>query len=333
MSQIDSQFRAPAATAPALEIQMSKPSAAPGGGDIVPPVTDGPAAYKVDIPRLSDPMLGGVALEQMVEALGMKDRQNAVKDALSAIEAKGKEIKQLNAEKMEKIQEQLEKMQAKSKLSPFLKAFKWIGMVLGAIGSIATIVVAAVTVNPVLMIGGIVGLGMSINSMVSEGTDGKVSIAAGVAKAAEACGFSEETAKWIGFGVEIAIAVYGATASIAGGFLTASNLATQGVEMATKVVNYTTLAVNIANGVNSIAQGTVQIINATYDYKIAQAQAEMKDLEANLHRIRQAVDNEESFLEAVMERTQDLFGKVMDIVKGNAETQTAVLTGQAPSLA
>jgi hypothetical protein len=275
-------------------------------------------------------MLGGVALEQLVEALGMKDRQNAVRDGLDAIEAKGKEIKALNAEKLAKIQEQLENMKSKGILDGFLKAFKWIGMVLGAIASVAAIAAGAVTGNPLLIAGGIVALTMSVNAMVSEGTDGKVSIGAGVAALAEKCGASEDVARWIGFGMETAITLVGAGISIGGGV---AQLGSAVATAAAKTVNMVSLGLNIAQGVTTVGQGAAQITGAVYDYRIAQAKADMKDLEAILARIQQAMENEESFLESVMERVQDLFGKVTDIVKGNAEAQTAVLTGQAPSMA
>jgi hypothetical protein len=82
-----------------------------------------------------------------------------------------------------------------------------------------------------------------------------------------------------------------------------------------------------------VAQGSVQIASAVYDYQIAQAKAELKDLQAIMEKIQAAMQNEEDFLEAVMEKVEDLLGKVKDIVQDNITAQTTILTSGTPSMA
>ena len=285
---------------------------------------------RLGIPALDVPSLAGLSLEQIVEAIGVEGRQQAVKQGLDAIKAKGEEIKELNQKKMEEVQKQLENLKKQQKLSPFLKAFKWIGMVLGAIASVATVVAGAVTGNPLLIAGGLIGLTMCVNSMVSEATHGKVSIGAGVAAIAKACGASEEVAKWIGFGFEMAITLVGVIATMGGGFASAT---AQTATTATKALSIVSTTTTILSGANSVAQGSVQIASAVYDFKIAQAKAELKDLQAILERIQTAMESEEDFLEAVMKRMEELLGAVKDIVADNITAQTAILTSGTPSMA
>jgi hypothetical protein len=45
------------------------------------------------------------------------------------------------------------------------------------------------------------------------------------------------------------------------------------------------------------------------------------------------MQTETDFVEAVMERTQELLVKVREIVKDNATAQTAILTGGTPAMA
>jgi hypothetical protein len=291
----------------------------------------GPAAAPKDIPLLPSPKHGGLSLEQMVQALGMENRQLAVKMGLEAIEGKKAEIEELNSKKMDEIQKQLDTLKEKDKLSPFLKAFKWIGMVLGAIASVASLAVGIATGNPLLIAGGIIGCTMVVNSIVSEATEGKVSIGAGVTAALKGMGVKEETAKWIGFGVEMGLSLVGAALSIGGAVQVAKSAATAASTVAKVAIKTVTIA-NMAGGTVQVAQGGLGIASSHYDNQIAKARAELKDLEAVLLRITEAQAMDKDFLDSIMERTQALWGEVMDIVKGNVEAQTAVLTG-APSMA
>jgi hypothetical protein len=314
---------------------MVNPSAQGASG--TPPPTSGgaPGTGGVDyaalgIPALAVPGMGALSLEQLVQAIGVEGRQLAVKQGLDAIKAKGDEIKELNDKKMEEIQKQLENLKKKNKLSPFLKAFKWVGIVLGAIASLAVIAAGAITANPLLIAGGIIGTTMLVNSIVSEATDGKVSIGAGIAEIAKQCGASESAAKWIGFGFEMAITIVGVGVTLGGAFGSAAG---QAVTTAAKVTTTISTTTTILSGANSVAQGAVQIAASVYDYKIAQAKAEMKDLQAILERIQTAMQSEENFIEAMMEKFENLLGAVKDIVQDNINAQTTILTGSTPSMA
>jgi hypothetical protein len=349
------------------------PAAIPGG-------SAGVDYAALGIPALAVPALGSLSLEQLVEAIGGEGRRLLTKQGLEAIKAKGDEIKELNSKKMEEIRKQLEALREKEKLSPFLKALKWVGLALAAVGAAVAVVTAVATGNGFLLAGALIGVGMLINSVTSELSDGKYSISAGVAAFAEnVCGASEATAKWIGFGCEMAIVVLGAALSITGAWKVASQAAASATEAATTATEAATggattgaqaatagtqaattgaetaakaatevagtvsklqkwaaiasSAVTILSGANSVTSGALAITAAKYDYDIAKAKAELKDLEAIMLRLQAAIETEEDFVEAVVERTGDLIGKVNDIVQGNIDAQINILAGSAPSMA
>jgi DNA-binding transcriptional MerR regulator len=362
----------------------SSGNASGSGAPQIPPGGASGASGGVDyaalgIPSLAAPVLAGLSLEQLVEALGGEGRRLAVQQGLDAVKAKGEEIKELNDKKTAEIRKQIDTLKKKEKLSPFLKAMKWIGLALGAIGAAIAVGAAVITGNPLLIAGAAIGAAMLINSLVSTFSDGKYSLASGIAAAAEKLGASESVAQWIGFAVEMAVVVVGAGLSIVGAWKVAAGAAAKGAEAAAgaakggaqaaagaveggaqaatgavqagaeaatgtakvavqvvtpaqKWISIATATTSILGGANSVASGSLAITSAKYDYDIALARAELKDLQASLQRIQTAMQTEEDFVEAVMEKTQDLLGKVKEIVQDNNTAQTAILGG-SPAMA
>lgn len=141
-----------------------------------------------DLPRLAPPTAGGLSLETLAQMISNETRTQATKDGVASIDAKGKERAEINEKKLEEIMDRLDSMKSKGILDVFKKIFSWVGVIVGAIASVATIVAGAATGNPLLIAGGAVMLTMSINSAVSMATDGKVSISAGIAAGLKACG-------------------------------------------------------------------------------------------------------------------------------------------------
>jgi hypothetical protein len=308
------------------------------GDETLPPVDDEADEYInklfAELPKLIAPLIAGnISLEELVKAVGMETRQVATKTGLETLKAKAAEREEANQNKIEEIQKQLEKLREQEKLSPFMKAFKWIGMVLGAIAAVAVAAAAVATANPLLIVGAAIMLTMTVNSIVSEATDGKYSIGAGVAELAKQCGASEETAQWIGMGVEIAITIVGAACTLGAG---AAGSAAKAAEMAGKVAQIAARVgqlASIGTGLTAMAQGGLSIANASYEKAIADSRAAQKDMEAILERIMEAQDIETKFLEAVMKRAEELLAAVQEIVQGNTEAQTAILAGQPPAVA
>lgn len=283
-----------------------------------------------DLPKLAAPTAGGLSLETLAQMISNEVRTQATKDGVASIEAKGKERAEINQKKLEEIMDRLESMKSKGILDIFKKIFSWVGVVVGAIASVATIAAGAVTGNPLLIAGGAVMLTMSINSAVSMATDGKVSISAGIAAGLKALGVPEDIAGYIGMGVELAITIVGVGLTMGGSFGSAASTAS---ETLSKVADITLKATNIASGVVQMGSGATGIAGAVYDYKISNSYADTKELEAILERIKQAQEIELDFMKGVMERAEKLAEDVNELVEGCNESLTNVLTSTPPAMA
>ena len=288
-----------------------------------------------DRPDLSAPLLAsGLSLDVLVEAVGAEERKTAVKTSTESLKSKAEQRKAANDKALEEIQKRIETLAKEKALGPFQKFFKYLGMAIGAIASIATIALGAMTGNPLMIAAGVIMATLVVDSILSEATDGKVCISAGVTAAAKALGASEETAKWIAFGVTCALTVtsialsFGSAAAANAGTIAAkvSSLATKVTNVMAKVQQ----ASSVVSGVTAVGTGACQVAQAVLDYEIAESKARSKELQAILERIRESVETEEDFLKFVMEKFEGLLTSVSEIVKQSHEAQLAVQTGQAP---
>jgi hypothetical protein len=308
----------------------------PASGDATLPDASGVGA----LPLLTDPKIGGLSMEQLVKALGLEGRNIAVKTGLADLKAKGEERAEASRKQIEEIRKNIAAMEAKKKVSPVKKAFKWLGMIVGAIASAVTIAVGVVTANPLMVAGGVALAVMSVNSIVSEATDGKYSIGAGVAAIAKKCGASDKVAQWIGFGFEMAITLVGVALTLGAGAgnaaAKAGEVASKAAQIASKVekfANIATKATTVIGGAASVTGGALAIAESKYEFDAAEALSNQKDIQAILDRVTQAIDMDTKFLEAIMKRAQELMEKVSEIVEQNNQAQATITTGQTPAMA
>lgn len=304
-----------------------------GTGSILPPaagdMTLNQALEKLGLPVLSTPV-GGMSLDSLMSAIGNEVRRQACKDGVNSLELKAQQQKEVNDNQLEQLAKQLEEMRKKAVLNGFLKAFKVIGMIVGAIASVATIAAGVLTGNPLLVAAGCIGMAMTIDSVLSMATDGKVSMMAGFEKLGKAMGMSDETAKWFAFGMQMAVMVVAIGVSLGAGLAStsasAANVSTQAAQKALDVTIMAQKVLNFTSAGLSVAQGTGTVIGAVIDYNVAKTKITAKELEAILERIREAIEMDRKLVENEMERANDLMAKVTEIVKGCTETQTAILT-------
>lgn len=287
--------------------------------------------------------LSGLSLETLMDAVGMAQRQTETKVGRQNLAARAEERQKANAEKLELVQKEVNDAKSKGVLDGLLKAFKIIGMILAAVAAVAMITVGAVGLaaggsGAVLIAVGVASLYMVVDSIIQETTDGKMGIGPGfiAGKIAEACGASEETAKWIKFGVDIAVTI---ALCVVGGFAAAGKLAgsAAGVaatttEKVSKLASTVAKATVIANGVNTIAQSAASIGAAVQERDSSFSLAEQKRLQALLERIAMANELDLDHLKAMMQRSEETLQMVSDIVKESVQTNIAIMTG-SPSMA
>lgn len=325
-----------------------------GAGAAIPPaagdMTLNKALEQLGLPVLSIPV-GSMSLDSLMSAIGNEARRQACKDGVNSLELKAQQQKEVNDKQLEQLAKQLEEMQKKAVLNGFLKAFKIIGMIVGAIASAATIVAGALTGNPLLVVAGCIGMAMTVDSILSEATDGKVSLMAGFEKLGKAMGMNDEAAKWFAFGMQMAIMVVAIGVSLGAGLAGTSSSAAKvgadavkvgtevakvgaevakvGAQAAQKAINVILAAQKILNFTSAglgVAQGATTVASTVVDYNVAQTKITAKELEAILERLRESIEMDRALVENEMERANDLMAKVTEIVKGCAETQAAILT-------
>ena len=282
----------------------------------LPPSSPNASSSSSDLPRLAPPTAGGLSLETLAQMISNETRTQATKDGVASIEAKGKERAEINEKKLEEIMDRLDSMKSKGILDIFKKIFSVIGGVM--------------TGNPLLIVGGGVMFAMSINSAMSLATDGEVSISAGITAGLKKLGVPEDIAGYIGMGVELAITLVGVGLTMGGSFGSAASTAKQTLS---KVADIALKATNIASGVVQMGSGATDVAGSVYDYKISTSYADTKELEAILERIQQAQDMELDFLKGIMERAEKMVEDVNNIIEGCTESQTAILTNVAPTMA
>ena len=129
----------------------------PGSQESVKTLLESMAGFSDLLPELEEPStgtarasvpgglsMGGLSLETLLDAVGFEQRRTETRAGISSLEARAQERAEANEEKIKSIQEQLEKSKSQGFLDGLLKAFKYIGMALAAIGSVAMIAAGAV---------------------------------------------------------------------------------------------------------------------------------------------------------------------------------------------
>ena len=296
----------------------------------LPDAPSSPQTGVKDLPTLAAPTAGGLSLDMLAKMINNEARTQATRDGVNSLEARGKEREEVNQKKLEEIMERLDDMKSKGVLDVFKKVFAWVGAILGAVAGALSLAVGVATGNPLLIAGGAILATMAVNNIVSMATDGKVSIGAGIGAIAKSCGASEEVAGYIGMAFEMAITIVGIGLSLGAGagsaVANAKNTLSQGIKLATNVTNVVNSAVQVGSGATTIA-------SSVNTYKLAQGQADMKELQAILERIQQAQDMDLDFMKGVMERAEKMLADVNEVVQNCNEAQTAILSNTAPSMA
>jgi hypothetical protein len=301
------------------------------------------------LPTLPSPFRGGLSLESLIVALGAEERKSAVTTGLDTLEIRKKEMEENQEKRLKEMQTRLEKMEKKNVASKFLKAFKYIGIVLGAVAGVATFFAGIATANPVLAAGGFIMAIMAADSILTEATDGKICINNAMYLLAKKCGGSETAAKWTGIITTLVIQLVGCVLTFgAGVFGWGSKAAVQGASAATeaattatkstfdKVTKVSTLVASGLQGLISIGTAGTGLYVASLEKAIGYSLANTKELNAILEKVKAAMEVERDLLEAVLKKNQSLVEKTTEIIKANNEAQTAVLTGGAfssPSMA
>lgn len=304
----------------------------------LPKANSASASAKSDVPELPAPSHHGLSLETLIDALGFEQRKTNCQAGLTSLEAKAAEQKEVNEKNLEELGKQIDKMKQQKVLNVFKKIFSAIGAVIGAIAAAATIAVGVMTGNPLLIAAGAIGAVMAVDSIISLASNGEASLMKGFTELGKACGMSDEAAGYFAMAMYGAMALTSIALSLGAGFSNAASSTAKLADGAAKLsgslntLNNVQKGLNITNSVISIGTGATTIAGSVVEYQVNTSKASQKELEAILERIRQSAEMEKDLVESEMQRSNDLLGKVKDIVDNSNATQTAILTG-SPSFA
>ena len=245
------------------------------------------------------------------------------------MQALQKEIERITAETMEAGEKASKSMYdaAKAELNEkieemnkppgfFDSVMPWLGAAAAVIGAVIAVGVAvAVTAGTggvaagLAITAAVIACVLAVSAVVGAATSGEYSLAGVTAKVLEACGVDEDTAQWIGLGVEITLAIVGICCSLGAGFAasagsgasTATNAGTTAAktaDTAVKVADTTAKAADAAAKMKSLTQvlsfiqgalmvgtGIAQGAKAIADYSYSMDQAELTELKAILERL------------------------------------------------
>ena len=291
--------------------------------------------------------MGGLSLETLLDAVGFEQRRTETKAGIASLEAHAQERAQATEEKLKSIQEQLEKAKSQSFLDGLLKAFKYIGLALAAVASVAMIAAGAVGVaaggsGMALIAVGVASMALLASSITEEATGGKAGFSPAfiIGKIMDACGASESATTWTKMAVDLLTSAAlialsfgtGAAGTASKAVGTAVKAASKSVETFEKAASITARVATGLGGANTIAQSATSIASASNQKDISFLQAQQKRLQAILERIAMANDLDIEHLKEMMQRSEQTLQAVSDIVQEGAQTNAAILAGN-PAMA
>ncbi len=338
----------------AAQAQTLKGITVPGSQESLKTLFESMATFSALLPELEEPSkdasgsaasvagglsMGGLSLETLLDAVGFEQRRTETKAGISNLEARAQERADANEEKLKSIQEQLEKSKSQGFLDGLLKAFKYIGMALAAIGSVAMIAAGAVGLaaggsGAALIAVGVASMVLLASSITEEATGGKAGFSPAfiTGKIMESAGAGEDAIMWTKFAVDLAKSIAQVAASYAAGAAgqvaqTAADAPSKTAGLIEKGASVTARAATIAGGVNTIAQSGASIASAANEKDISFLQAQQKRLQAILEKIAVANDLDIEHIKEMMQRSEQTLQTVSDIVQEGAQANTSILSG------
>lgn len=274
-----------------------------------------------DLPTLPPNSLStkNISLEILLEAIGEKTRQTETTAGLASIKANADRRAAANAEKLKKIQEQIDKLESQGFWGKLSKAFSWIGAVAAIVVS-ATLVATGVGA---LAVAGLVVACVSLANQVLDTVGESVSgqgwgLTSWMAKGCGAI-FGKNSEQWFKLGFDIALAITSIALSCG-----ASSAATV-ADKASKITSITSRVATSIQTSSQIMSSGANIASSVYSYQASDAQADQKKLQAILEQINQMNELITKHLEKTMEEGQKLTETVTEIVKEQNATISAIV--------
>ena len=266
----------------------------------------------------------------MIQSLQVEIERLTAETLQKGEEANKAQYEDAKAELNEHIQKMSDKPEFFDKIMPWLSAAAAVVGAVIAIGVAIAVTAATGGVAGALAItAAVIACVLAVSAVAGAATDGEFSLAGLTAKLLEACGVDEQTAQWIGIGLEITLAVVGICCSLGAGFAsaggTAASTTTNAVTTTTKAVDTgakaaettakladgmskMTKILNVVNGGLMVTSGLATGAKAIVDYGYTMEQAEFLVLKAMIEKML-----------AILKAGQQLDEKIMEVIFGSIE--------------
>ncbi|OBQ45940.1 type III secretion system translocon subunit SctE [Halodesulfovibrio spirochaetisodalis] len=305
-----------------------------GSTNVDRPVLSDGAKVTTTAPPLPTPVKGlaGVSLQTLIDAISEKTRRSEIAASMDQVKSNGKQRMDMLNKRVKELEKAAEKAEKDRNMSPFLKALKWIGMILGAIVAAVAVVATGGAASAVLA-GVVAGIAL-IDGIVSEASGGKYSLGAGVTELLKVCGVPDNIANLLG---PILVGVAMIAASIGGA--AAGVIASKAVETSAKIsakvaqaLQNITKWASLAQGALSVSSGAAGIANTWNKYEAALAKIATIKIDALLERLKAVDEQQIDHINKMMEVLNDNVKGVKGIVEKSNESMQTIMTG-APAMA
>lgn len=283
---------------------------------VLPPVQE--TATQTDVPALAPPKTtDSTGLLMAALAVRIKNGDQQLKSSVEDVRADQDAQRAENKKMAKALDDQIKKMNKSKSLDTFLKALTWIGVGV-------SVLVAAITLNPVAIAGAVMAVNMAV--LNETGTMDKMSQA--MAKSLQKDGMSEtESQKWA-MGLTMAIGIAASLASVgAGAAASTTTAAAKAAEIAEKlaaVVPKLAVGAKATSAVVTAAQAGTSIDKGVVDKDLSDKTADIDDMKAYLAKLKAASDDEVDRIQAIVQEAQDTISRTVKIL-GNVNDSNAAI--------
>ena len=274
-------------------------------------------------------------LEKLIAYLQLDNDERQAEMAKERIEIQKETLSTEHKDRLDKINESLEKMDKAAKARTISRIFGWIA----AIVSVVAAVVTTIATGGAAAGFAIAGAAVAVASLIGSETGLTDKLIESLAKAMEDAGMSKKNAQILAaLTVNLAIIALSAGLSIGGTVTAAANVAkaaaktaetvskvggiiSDGVRAAARSMQSAVAIASTAIGIGGLAAGVGSTVT---NYKAENAKADATELQKIMQELQRRLDESEEELNAILQAIQDATGQIADILASETDTQSDI---------
>lgn len=272
-------------------------------------------ANKPEIASPSVSVLGDGALskanwlsaEVLAELLQASDKKNMVAGSLNQIEVNAQKRREENNARMEELNNKIKELEKQEKMSPIKKVFSKLSNLLAIIGAALTLAIAIACPNPLTIAAATLAIITTVDGMMDTLSDGKISLTAGITKLCVVAGAPSDIASYIAQGTKLALTI----ATVVTGLCSANSAkAAEAIAQVVQIVENGEKVVNTGLGIAGSLIGIAQTVS---EFNVANANANLKDIQSILDKLKASDDVEVNKLKEKLQNSNSMLQHVQKI--------------------